>query len=344
MVESTVMDSTVAFPRPSSSSGGMSSSSSFSGIGLANGHGNGHGHKRDWRKTIAMKASTEYDSEGGVFLNKISARVLDGLAKVKAAFERGANGEVNAPLFGLVTKYVSVLYDHEDQNAQVTVNKNWRNLGIKYRRDIKAEQGELSLTANAFNAKYRAEIDFDLPQTGSMPRASVTFPFGEVKVFEEIREDEEGDEFRAMAASGFLAGPVLGGLFVADFKQENLTLKYAYKDEEMTLIPSISLPSISPTVAFKRQFDNANKLSYLYNFDTTGWSTVYKHKPNDAFKLKLGYDSDVKTFWGSTWVGKEDAGAKKAPRKCKLQVMVQVPQEDVKNSVVLFRIKKRWDL
>lgn len=84
-----------------------------------------------------MKASTEYDSDGGVFLNKISARVLDGLAKVKSTFERGANGEVNAPLFGLVTKYVSVLYDHEEKNAQVTVNTNWRNLGIKYRRDIK---------------------------------------------------------------------------------------------------------------------------------------------------------------------------------------------------------------
>lgn len=43
-------------------------------------------------------------------------------------------------------------------------------------------------------------------------------------------------------------------------------------------------------------------------------------------------------------VGKEDEGAKNAPRKCKLQVMLQVPQDDVKSGALLFRMKKRWDL
>lgn len=43
-------------------------------------------------------------------------------------------------------------------------------------------------------------------------------------------------------------------------------------------------------------------------------------------------------------VGREDSGAKKAPRKCKLQLMVQVPQNDLQSTIVLFRIKKRWDL
>lgn len=43
-------------------------------------------------------------------------------------------------------------------------------------------------------------------------------------------------------------------------------------------------------------------------------------------------------------VGKEDAGAKNAPRKLKLQVMLQVPQDDVKSGALLFRMKKRWDL
>jgi len=43
-------------------------------------------------------------------------------------------------------------------------------------------------------------------------------------------------------------------------------------------------------------------------------------------------------------IGKEDSGAKTAPRKCKLQVMLQVPQDNVKEGAVLFRVKKRWDL
>jgi hypothetical protein len=46
----------------------------------------------------------------------------------------------------------------------------------------------------------------------------------------------------------------------------------------------------------------------------------------------------------SNQVGKEDAGAKKAPGKTKLQLMVQVPQDDRQSAVVLFRIKKRWDI
>ncbi|KAL3685054.1 hypothetical protein R1sor_003076 [Riccia sorocarpa] len=308
-------------------------------------------HKHDWRKSIALKASTEYDSDLGFFVNRVSARVFDGLAKFKASFERGPKGEVGAPLFGFSSKYLSVLYDAEDQNAQVTVSKSWRNVGVKYVRDIKAEQGDLTLTANAFNDKYRAELRLDVPPTDGMPRGSVSFPFGEFKVFRVTGEDEEGEEFSQMQTSGFLAGSAFGGRVVADYKNDELQLRYAYKDDEMTLTPSVTLPfpytdnpSLSPSVQFKRQFDEANKLSYLYNFSSTDWSAVYKHKPNDTFKLKLGYDSNVRLLWGSTWVGKEDAGAKQAPRKCRLQIMVQVPQDNVKSSVVLFRIKKRWDL
>jgi hypothetical protein len=37
-------------------------------------------------------------------------------------------------------------------------------------------------------------------------------------------------------------------------------LKYTFKDEELTLVPSVSWPSLSPTLAFKRQFGPRNKL------------------------------------------------------------------------------------
>lgn len=42
-------------------------------------------------------------------------------------------------------------------------------------------------------------------------------------------------------------------------------------------------------------------------------------------------------------VGDEDGNAKTAPMKMKVQFMVQVPQDDISNSVMLFRVKKRWD-
>ena len=42
--------------------------------------------------------------------------------------------------------------------------------------------------------------------------------------------------------------------------------------------------------------------SYFHNFETLSWSAVYKHKPNEDFKIKLGYDSDVRLYWSSIWV------------------------------------------
>lgn len=288
-----------------------------------------------------MKVSTEYDSENNVFVNKISAQVFNGLAKLKASFQREASGEFRYPLLGVVTKYLSVLYDHEDRNALVTVSAHTgRNLRLQYSRDIKAQQGELKMFANSADLKYKSEITCDLPPAG-LPKAVLSFPNGEIKIEDDMSKEENE---KALSISGFLGGSALHGLLVAEYRDENLNFKYTFKDEEMTLTPQISWPSKTLSVAFKRQFTPASKLSYVYNFDSTAWSAVLKHKPNEDFKVKLGYDSEVRLCWGSLWVGKEDFGAKQAPRKCKLQLMVQVPQDNVKEAIVLFRVKKRWDI
>lgn len=93
--------------------------------------------QNDWRFP-AVKVSTEYDSEGSVFVNKVSARVLNGLAKLTGSVQRESSGDLRYPLLGVVTKYLSVLYDHEDRNALVTMNADvGRNLSFKYLRDIK---------------------------------------------------------------------------------------------------------------------------------------------------------------------------------------------------------------
>lgn len=94
--------------------------------------------KADRRIQAATKVSTEYDSEGGVFLNKISTTIFNGLVKLKTSFERGPDGNISYPLLGLVTKYLSVLYDHDDVNALMTLSGDLRrNLSIKYLVDIK---------------------------------------------------------------------------------------------------------------------------------------------------------------------------------------------------------------
>ncbi|KAJ7571671.1 hypothetical protein O6H91_01G171600 [Diphasiastrum complanatum] len=291
------------------------------------------------RQLRCLKVSSEYDSEGSTVVNKISARIFNGLAKLKGSIQRESTGEFRYPTLALASKYLSVLYDHEDRNALVTLSAELgRNLQLKYLQDIKAQQGEAKLLATSTNLKYKLELACDTPFS-TLPRAAFTFPNGEVKLEEEIREDT-----RALSISGFVGGTLRDGLFLAEYKEENFGLKYKYKDEEMTLTPSVAWPSKSISLAFKRQFDPINKLSYFYNFNTEAWSAVYELKPSENFKVKLGYDSEVGVSWASAWVGKEDAGAKKAPRKCKLQVMLQVPHEDIKATALLFRIKKRWDI
>ncbi|KAG0628419.1 hypothetical protein M758_1G025300 [Ceratodon purpureus] len=295
--------------------------------------------QRDWRQMAAVKLSTEYDSEGGVFVNKLSTRVLNGLAKLTGSIQGDPSGEFRYPLLGVVTKYLSVLYDHEDRNALVTMNADvGKNLSVKYLRDIKAQQGEVKLMAHTASLKYKTEISYEVPAT-TLPKVVCTFPLGQLKA-----EEVELDEDRAIALSGFIGGSVLNGQAVASYSDENATLKYTFKDDELTLVPSISWPQLSPSLAFKRQFGPKNKISYFQNLETSTWTAVYKYKPVDDFKVKLGYDSEVRLCWASFWLGKEDSGAKTAPKKCKMQVMLHVPQDDVKSGLLLFRLKKRWDL
>lgn len=67
----------------------------------------------------AVRVTSEYDSDSALFFHKISCRFFDRLAKLKLSFNNDRNGDVAAPQLGFITKYLSVLYDFEDQNALV---------------------------------------------------------------------------------------------------------------------------------------------------------------------------------------------------------------------------------
>nr|GFC46958.1 outer envelope pore protein 37, chloroplastic [Tanacetum cinerariifolium] len=72
-------------------------------------------------------------------------------------------------------------------------------------------------------------------------------------------------------------------------------------DEQTTFIPSLLLPSNALSFAFKRRFSPSDKLSYFYNFDTNFWSAVFKHTVGKDYKVKAGYDSEVRLAWASMW-------------------------------------------
>ncbi|XP_031272658.1 outer envelope pore protein 37, chloroplastic-like [Pistacia vera] len=127
-------------------------------------------------------------------------------------------------------------------------------------------------------------------------------------------------------------------------KGEEMKLRYTYKDDEMSFIPTITLPSKAVSFAFKRRFSPSDKVSYWYNFDSNFWSAVYKHTYGKDFKFKAGYDSKVHLSWASLWVGDEKGKAKTAPMKMKVQFMIQVLRGDIKSPALIFHVKKRWDI
>ncbi|KAG9141320.1 hypothetical protein Leryth_001789 [Lithospermum erythrorhizon] len=197
------------------------------------------------------------------------------------------------------------------------------------------------MVADLAGPDFKLQLSTDVPSIG-MPRATLKFPNGEVSL--EERDVDEEETRKVLSVSGILKGQLLNGACTALFKDDTLNFRYAYKDEQLSFIPSISLPSNAISLSFKRRFGPSDKLSYLYNFDNDTWSAVYKHTVGKDYKFKAGYDSEVRLGWASFWVGNEAGKAKTAPMKMKVQFMLQVPQDDIQSSALMFRVKKRWDI
>ncbi|XP_027117997.2 outer envelope pore protein 37, chloroplastic [Coffea arabica] len=306
-------------------------------VGTAGGNGG------FFRRRPKVRVTSEYDSESSVFFHKISCKLLDSLAKLKFSFQNDGKGEISDPQLAFTSKYLSLNYDIEEKNALVNGGFDvGPALQFKATHDVKAQQGEVSMIADLVTPGLKLELSSAVPSVG-MPRATLKFPLGEFS-FEEKEEDEEEELKRRLSVSGIFKTQMLDGICTAEYKDEDLSLRYAYKDEQMAFIPRISLPSNTVSFALKRRFGPSDKLSYWYNFDSNDWSTVYKHTVGKDLKFKAGYDSEVRLGWASLWVGEEDGKAKTAPMKIKVQFMLQVPQDDIKSSALMFRVKKRWDI
>eukprot|EP00897_Mesotaenium_endlicherianum_P005461 jgi/Mesen1/4943/ME000247S04232 len=289
-----------------------------------------------------MKLSSEFDSEVNYFIHKFSSQVLNGVAKVKARVQMTLDGKAQYPLLGIFTKHVAVDYDVEDKNALVTLNGNLKNFfHFTYRHDVQEKKGTLHTTLQTEDRTYKADASFNI-RPEAFTRATVSFPYGQVTYVPDS-DDEYGE---APGVSASLAVPVLRGLAYADYSQpdESLDVRYTYKDDEITVTPAMRLPQKDVMITFKRRFNRSNKLSLMYDFRDVVTSVVYKYEMPPNLKSKIGYDSRVRLLWGCFWLGEEDAGAKAAPKKLKAQLMVQVPQDDWRDPVFLFKIKKRVDL
>ncbi|XP_012488617.1 outer envelope pore protein 37, chloroplastic [Gossypium raimondii] len=288
----------------------------------------------------SLRVTSEFDSDSRVFFHKVSCKLFDDLAKLKLSFVNNVKREISGSLLALTSKHLSIHYDPEEQNALIKTSFDvGPKLQFKAAHDVKAKRGEVAMVANVADPGYAVEVSSPVPYIG-LPKATIRFPTGEVTL--EEREDEEVP--RKLLINGILKGPILNGVGAAHYTDEELRLRYSYKDESLSFIPSISLPSNAVSFAFKRRFSPSDKLSYWYNFDSNCWSAVYKHTYDKDFKFKAGYDSEVRLGWASLWVGEENGKAKTAPMKMKVQFMLQVPQDDIKSSALMFRVKKRWDI
>ncbi|KAH9782539.1 Outer envelope pore protein 37 [Citrus sinensis] len=306
----------------------------------------------------ALRVTSEFDSDSSIFLHKISCKLFDSLAKLKVSFQNDNKGQIFEPQLAFTSKHLSLHYDLEEQNAFVKSSFDvGPKLHFRAAHDVKAQQGEVGVVANLGDPGYALELSSPVPYVG-YPKATFKFPLGEVSLVE--REEEEVK--KTLSISGIAKGQILNGICTAQYEEEDLKLRYCYKvlcsshcifsnfyyycglcrlpgypplDEALSFIPTISLPSNALSFALKRQFSPSDKLSYWYNFDSNYWSAVYKHTYGKDFKFKAGYDSEV---------GDEGGKARTAPMKMKVQFMLQVPQDDIKSSALMFRVKKRWDV
>ncbi|KAM1201095.1 hypothetical protein EV1_017172 [Malus domestica] len=284
-------------------------------------------------KRPSIRLTSEFDSDSSVFFHKVSCKLLDSFAKLKLSFSNNHKGELSPPQLTFVSKNLSVHHNFEDQstllNGSVDVG---RRLHLRATHHLQAQEGEATVVAKLADPGYALELSSPVPYVG-MPKATLKFPLGEVS----MEEKEEEEAKRILSINGIVKSQILNGLCTADYADEDLKLRYSYKDEEMSFIPTLSLPSNALSFAFKRQFSPSDKLSYWYNFDSNYWSAVYKHTYGKDLKLKAGYDSEVRLGWASLWVGDEGGKAKTAPLKMKVQFMLQVPQDDIRSSALMFR-------
>ncbi|THG12744.1 hypothetical protein TEA_006692 [Camellia sinensis var. sinensis] len=317
-----------------------------------------------------IRLTTEFDSDSSIFFNKISCKLLDSLAKLKLSFQNNDKGEISEPQLALTSKYLSLHYDLEEHNALIKSSFDvGPALHLRAAHDVKVKTlwkpagtcHGLDLGNHFFLIKFQEEAD--------LTKVLSNGPWFHPTIMTLVTNaGEDNVACNAGTRVDLTIYSLLDGLefLILQIMAQGDHLPIKHRDEQMAFIPNLSLPSNALSFAFKRRFGPSDKLRgaqlqgwafkmqtyhrgrtaylYWYNFDSNYWSTVYKHTVGKDYKFKVGYDSEVRLGWASLWVGDESGKAKTAPMKAKIQFMLQVPQDDIKSSALMFRVKKRWDI
>lgn len=291
-----------------------------------------------------LRFKSEFDSEGPIFLHKLSCKFFDNLAKFKFSLQNNIKGEFFRPHLSFVTRNLSVLHDFESRNSYLRGSLQLgKSLHVRSNYNLQERLGEVEFITSL--AYPLTKLELSMPVTSVLqPRVALQFPYGEIALQQRKNFKEASEVNKVLSVDGILKCPMLNGVSTLVYNGKDLNLRYLYKDADLTFIPTVDLPSNKASFAFKRRLSLSDKLSYWYHFDSSAWSAVYKHTIGKDLKMKAGYDSMIRLGWASLWVGSEDGKLQSAPMKLKAQLMFQVPRDDVRNCALMFRVKKRWDL
>ncbi|KAL5577631.1 hypothetical protein UlMin_019330 [Ulmus minor] len=142
--------------------------------------------------------------------------------------------KVSFKLFDSLTK-LNFLFqnDHKGQIVQPQVGFILKHLSIHN----DAQEGEVVLSVKLVEPNYALDLSSTVPSIG----------------LEEVN--------KILSVNGIAKGNILNGVCTAHYAEEDLKLRYSFKDEEISFIPTISLPSNALSFAFKRRFGSLDKLS-----------------------------------------------------------------------------------
>jgi hypothetical protein len=274
-----------------------------------------------------------------VFQNKLSTKLWAERVKLKASWdflpeERSFAG----PTLGLFTKVFSAQLNVPEGAPFVTFTQPLGQLlKLRYEHDIKEREGALVAQAESKDKGLRGNGVFAINER-ALITGSVACPFGQLSY-------QHYDDAVPAGVTAALKVPLLQGTLLAEGHSQlrTLDLTYRYKDDDVTVIPSVLLPSLQSSCVFKRRFSNGHKLSFRYFPGTTEFDTQYKYS-RQPLLYKAGYTSSQGVFWAGLWAGKKEDPITKQKRKLKWQLMLQVDQNNPQSATLLFGFKKKFDL
>eukprot|EP00899_Mesostigma_viride_P025312 jgi/Mesvir1/5966/Mv00722-RA.1 len=293
-----------------------------------------------WSMQKRFKLSSEYDSEMQYAVHNITAKLFkNGAAKLKASFRApGLKHTGWPPLLSLRHNNVEASYDVGTKSTTLSLMKGLgKNARARLDYDITNNSKVVELRGEAGKAA-EATARFGIG-VRSLLSGLLSLPVGLLQYSHYV------DEGVSPGVSGFTGIPIRGGIFIVggSLAMRAAELKYKWKNDDYTIIPSYSTDRKAAALTFKKMLNDFSKISTYYDHGDRIFSATYRWKPEDHVTLKLGYDSSLKEVSLDGLVGSKYSGAAAGPKKSKVQLTMRVPQDNFTKPAFAVHAKKRWD-